>query len=185
MKKGSILVNVARGGQSNGAASFLARVLERKLIPFSSPILCLGIVDEKALEKALREGWIGGAGVDVSSESDLSSRLVRLSSNTVADPPSFSLSSPYLQGLVCRTRPTSRVRNPHRQLSAQPHLPSSHVRLRILSPSSSFLPSHADLTLPFSNSGSSTEESAEETCSGAVDQLADFLDGKRAKNRVI
>ncbi|KAL7414556.1 putative phosphoglycerate dehydrogenase [Mrakia frigida] len=98
MKKGSILVNVARGG----------------------------IVDEKALEKALREGWIGGAGVDV--------------------------------------------------WSVEPVRPAEYGTLIVNS-----LPNL--ICLP--HIGSSTEESAEETCSGAVDQLADFLDGKGAKNRVI
>lgn len=34
-------------------------------------------------------------------------------------------------------------------------------------------------------SGSSTHETTEQTCTAAVDQLADYLDGKGARNRVI
>lgn len=98
MKPSAILINVARGG----------------------------VVDEPAMERALRGGYLGGAGVDV------------WKNEPVKPAENGTIIKDSLPNLICL-----------------PHV------------------------------GSSTEESAEETCSGAVDQLADFLDGKGAKNRCI
>lgn len=98
MKPSAILINVSRGG----------------------------VVDEQAMEDALRGGYLGGAGVDVWTKEPVRPKEYG------------TLITGGLENLICL-----------------PHV------------------------------GSSTEESAEETCSGAVDQLADFLDGKGARNRCI
>lgn len=44
---------------------------------------------------------------------------------------------------------------------------------------------HSDRPAVVCRSGSSTHETTEQTCTAAVDQLADYLDGKGARNRVI
>jgi D-3-phosphoglycerate dehydrogenase len=122
MRRGAVVINTARGG----------------------------IIDELALTDALKEGRVGGAGLDV-----------------------FETEPAYGENLRGLGKMLNVVCLPHMWV------------VLCCSVNQSINQPVADNMLKSSRSGGSTDQVAMEGCNIAVDIMADYLDGKGVKNRVV